>query len=525
MGSPLLARAGLVVAGFAAVLLMLGAIEVSLRLLGVGAERRHDPFAGFSNIVRMFDLEQRPDGTAVYRTSPARQTRGGEQVFLADKPANGFRAFVVGGSSAVGLPYGYDYAFAGWLDRRLEAELPDLEIEVVNAAVPGYASRRILAVVEELAGYEPDLLIVYSGHNELVARRFYAHLLDMDPVLFRLWTAVASTRLYGVLSDLLGDAESRSGRTIDFEDDDPFEQMFAAGSRLLSERDREELEREASYGEMLYRFNLEQMIRSARAAGARVMLLSLSQNYADWAPATRYHGREVGASELQRWRALVAEGEALAPRDCPAALERWNRALAIDDEAADLHWRVASCLRELGRWQEARRHYRLASDRDAGAQGAPTHYNDLLRALAHEHDTLFFDVDALLEHASEHGLVGDDFFVDMLHPNLRAHLLIAEAVGDALAAEGIPRPSAERHAGAWKPPSPEALHAENPELARLELLMRGAACALLVRTDCVMETTGRILAEDPADVRAQKVREMAVAIAEWQRRNLEAGSR
>ena len=110
----------------------------------------------------MFEPTTRDDGTEIYRTHPGRGIAE-PQEFQASKASKSFRAFVVGGSSAAGTPYQPEHAFSGWLQQYLERALPDSEVEVVNAAVTGYASRRIVAVTEELAGYEPDLLIIYSG--------------------------------------------------------------------------------------------------------------------------------------------------------------------------------------------------------------------------------------------------------------------------------------------------------------------------------------------------------------------------
>ena len=171
----------LVLLGLAVGVATVIALELALRVTGIGAgETRYDPFAGFSRTVPMFEAATRDDGTQVFRTAKARRVRW-PQEFLAVKPANGFRVFVVGESSAAGVPYDVGHAFSAFLEMRLRAELPSLVVEVVNAAVPGYGSRRMLPIVEDIARHEPDLLILYAGHNELAEPRYYAHLVGMDP--------------------------------------------------------------------------------------------------------------------------------------------------------------------------------------------------------------------------------------------------------------------------------------------------------------------------------------------------------
>ncbi len=73
-------------------LALVAAIEAGLRLAGyrAAAPAIGDPFL---NLTPFFERTTRSDGVAVMRR------RDGEVEFLADKPANGFRVFVLGESS------------------------------------------------------------------------------------------------------------------------------------------------------------------------------------------------------------------------------------------------------------------------------------------------------------------------------------------------------------------------------------------------------------------------------------------
>ena len=94
-----------------------------------------------------------------------------DQTFLASKPPNGYRIFVLGGSSAYGFPRDAGSTFSGQLETLLRESHPDRQIEVVNAAGVSYGMRRVRRVAKELLRHQPDLLIVYSGHNEFVEAR------------------------------------------------------------------------------------------------------------------------------------------------------------------------------------------------------------------------------------------------------------------------------------------------------------------------------------------------------------------
>ncbi|RMD92982.1 MAG: SGNH/GDSL hydrolase family protein, partial [Calditrichaeota bacterium] len=86
--------------------------------------------------------------------------------FLKHKPANAYRIFVLGGSSAAGYPYLYNGTFPRMLKTRLQDAYPQKLIEVVNLAMPAVNSFTLLDFMRELPDYQPDLILIYAGHNE-----------------------------------------------------------------------------------------------------------------------------------------------------------------------------------------------------------------------------------------------------------------------------------------------------------------------------------------------------------------------
>jgi hypothetical protein len=99
-------------------LVLLAALELGLRLAGwqIVVSVPGDPFV---NLLPLFEPARAAGGVAVLR----RRSDPGV-TFLAAKPANGFRVFVLGESSVHGDPYGPAYAFAAFLQQRLAAALP-----------------------------------------------------------------------------------------------------------------------------------------------------------------------------------------------------------------------------------------------------------------------------------------------------------------------------------------------------------------------------------------------------------------
>ncbi len=516
---------GFTLVGLVASLAVLTGAELLLRLFGVGADRaRRDPFAGFSHTVPLFLPTTRTDGVAVYRPAAGRLIAAvGRAVaeapreFLVDKRAGSFRAFVLGDSSAAGVPYGADYAFSAWLARRLTAALPNLPVEIVNAAVPGYASRRLTIVNEEVLGYKPDLIIVYVGHNEYAERRYYRHLIDLDPRLFRLRELVVGTRLWAVLAGL-GQSGGASDERPQFKWDDTAtdtREMFA----VLNPRIRGEqyaTPRERAYMEIMYRSNLTTIVRDARAAGVPVLLVTQSQNFADWAPGASTHRPDLAPGDLARWDELVGEGNRLAESgDCPAALARYEDALAIDDTHADLHYRAANCLRTLGRFPAAREHYRRASDLDQVPLGAPLRFNEIVREVAAAEGALLADAEPALSQASANGLVGDDLFCDWAHPNLRAQQVIGGTIEAELRRAGLPVTAATWQNG-YADPDPQQLYAENPKLRSDEWLEQTGMCLLARRPECALRSIDAAIMAEPDETKWKALRQQVLDIvAGW----------
>jgi lysophospholipase L1-like esterase len=475
-----LGHVALIVGGLAAGLAMLVAAELVLRVLDVGSD------------APVFGAATSADGTPIMRLAWNPQFAKPQPVqphreFPVRKAPGTFRIFVIGESSAEGAPYGTDLAFSTWLERRLRAEAPERHWEVINAALVGAQSWSMLTVVHDIARYEPDLLVIYLGHNEVGTRFSPAERRWLDPRRVTLRGFVTGTRLYRVLASVLPALPST--HQLDLRNVHRPGEAFAVvppdGTRVYATA------ADRAVSAALYRASLVEMVRTMRAVGAHTMLLTLSQNFSDWEPAVSIHRAGVRPEDKVAWRAAVHAGDAaVAAHDCEAALTAWSRALAIDDEYAALQFKVARCEQSLGRTDAAWTRFRRASDLDRLPQGASTSFNDILREVALSEGAILVDVDLVLAGASGPRLVGDDLFVDAMHPNVRAHQLIAQAVADAIREQGLAGPAVRW--GDYVDPEPgAALVALDPEMPTKELLTRALSHQAAGRTAEAL----RVLAE------------------------------
>jgi len=91
--------------------------------------------------------------------------------FSPDKSSGTYRVFVVGGSTVFGSGSSSDETtISGFLQDRFTKNLPDKNIEIINAGVTGGNSKsNYEAIVNKISQFEPDMVIIYEGWNDLRA--------------------------------------------------------------------------------------------------------------------------------------------------------------------------------------------------------------------------------------------------------------------------------------------------------------------------------------------------------------------
>lgn len=410
--------------------------EGAMRVAGVPSlldER--DPFEGFSRRVRVFE----PDpASGVWRTARRATLQSfNRQAFALEKPPGTFRIFVLGGSSAFGFPWGAHIAFPRVLGDALAASYPGRRIEAVNAAAMSYASHRLRILTHEILDHDPDLLILYGGHNEFVERRFYGEILDRDARLDPLRALLHRSALYGWMTRRLVPAAQRAEAARE-PDADPEE---TPGAMLGFDVDREESvvadDTERQVVREAFEANLRAILDLARARGVEVILCTVASNLRDWPPnrsafdsATDVGSREEATRLLQRGTLALASGAAAE------AITLLERARALAPGHALIEYRLGRAYEAMERYDDARDAYVRARDADAQPTRAPGDLNEAIRRLAAEKDVPLVDVERLFERKAPRGLVGLDLIEDYVHPTPHGHRLIALSIWETLVERG-----------------------------------------------------------------------------------------
>jgi tetratricopeptide (TPR) repeat protein len=418
------------------------ALEAALALAGIRSLRdERDPYVGFSSRIPLFVKGRGDDGRGLRVTAPNKLPWFNAQRFATPKPPGTYRIFCLGGSTTFGRPYDHRTSFCGWLAALLDAADGSRRWEVVNAGGISYASYRVALLMEELVGYEPDLFVIYTGQNEFLEQRTYPSMIQVPSSLRGLAGLLSATRTYSALQRLIRAARPRGDGT-SRRDELPGEvQTLLDESAGLERYTRDDVFRERVVAH--FRFNLERMVDTARAAGARLILVGPASNLADCSPFKSEHRADLSALARERWRSLVerAEAELRAGRR-ERALVALDEATATDERHAYGHYLRGRVLDRLGRHADARRAFVRARDEDVCPLRAISSLGAAVAEVAARKRVPFVDFAALVDARSAPGIPGADLFLDHVHPTLEGHRMLALALLDELVTLGVARPEA-----------------------------------------------------------------------------------
>lgn len=429
---PLLARLALAAAAPAAVFCLL---EGGLRLAGFGVP------AGFFI----------PDGKpGYYRTNPS-FTAPFMPASFGIQPLNfrikrhkepgTLRVFVLGESAAQGMP-DPGFGFAAQLGAQLKARYPGRAVEVLNLGITAIDSHVVYQIVRQLPSFEPDLLVVYMGNNEVVGPYGpgCAYMSANPPLwVIRASVWVRGTRSGQLLTRILGKLAIGKAHAPEWKGMETFSQDSVRGDdpRL-----------EAAYRN--FSANLQDMVDIAARAGIRTVLSTVVSNLKDSAPFISLHRPTMSPAETKAWSdAYDAGAIAWDLGDGDSALYEFKEAERIDPQFAEGRFRVGRLEEALGDTAAARGEFLEALHWDALRFRPDPRINAVIRQVAQRSGESVFLVDAAMALGSDPGsqgpLSGHEILFDHVHfnwdGNFQVARLLAEGCARELPAAGAPAAS------------------------------------------------------------------------------------
>lgn len=311
-----------------------------------------------------------------------------KDLFLKDKPENGYRIFTLGGSTTAGFPYGYNLMFPRILNFRLDDIFPDRHIEVVNTAMSAVNSYTMYDLMDEILAYEPDVLLIYAGHNE-----FYGAMgvgsqetLGKRPGLIYTYLKLRRLKLFLAVRDIVGSLQKGVSRlTTGGTEVDPTNTLMA---RIVAEQSIPYKSELYERGIRQYENNLRRILEKAQQHQVPVVLSELVSNVKDQEPFVSVDADTfpTAARAYEIGQKLLAQGD-------------------VEDARTALH---------------------LAKDLDALRFRATEEMNEIIHRLGEEFNVPVAPIKGAFELQSEHQLIGNELILEHLHPNMQGYFLMAE---------------------------------------------------------------------------------------------------
>ncbi|MEO8496711.1 MAG: SGNH/GDSL hydrolase family protein [Planctomycetota bacterium] len=405
------------------------AFEWGLRIAGVGEIRETEvPAIGFEATYPLFELDEAGEH---FEIAKSRQAYFYPDSFAARKPPHEFRIFCLGGSTVQGRPYSIETSFTTWLELSLNAADPNREWQVVNCGGVSYASYRLVPILKEILAYEPDLFVIYTGHNEFLEARTFAGLPRV--------TALSHVRTLSLLRSACWGESRLQGPG------QPRETLAAEVDTLLDYRGgladyhRDDAGRRVTVEQ--FAENVRQMIDLARAANVPVVLMNPASNLKDTPPFKIEPRSDLTAKEAAEFATLFEQARQAEEADEKAEL--LEQAVAIDGRHAGARFLLGHASLAQHRPDEAREQFNLAKDEDVCPLRMIEPLHAALFALAESSATPLIDVCRDFGLRATDGIPGDNFFLDHVHPTINNHQVIARLLVDHLVAAGFCHPQAD----------------------------------------------------------------------------------
>lgn len=349
----------------------------------------------------------------------------------AEKPRGTFRIFVLGESAAMGDP-DPAYAFSRYLEVMLRQRFPNMNFEVANTGSVAINSHVLLPIAKGLAKQRPDVFIIYSGNNEVVGPYGPGTALTssgMSLPVIRASIFLRSTRI-GQLFTKLG-TQKQEWRGMEM-----FLDKQVPGSSPLMK-----------YTYANFESNLRETVKVVQNSGAHVIVSTVATNLKDCAPFASQHRAGLSPAGLSSWSTLVQQGSDFENDHAyDDALKAYLAALQIDDQYAELEFRIARARWKKGDYQGARQHFQRARDLDTLRFRADSKINDINRSVASSvAGTELVDAEALFAQQSPNGIIGSELVYEHVHMTPEGNYLLARAMFVTIASQiaGHPVPESE----------------------------------------------------------------------------------
>ncbi|MCG6156673.1 SGNH/GDSL hydrolase family protein [Rubinisphaera margarita] len=388
-------------------------LEATLRMTGWSPPvEEFNPVVEFVNPQPLFEADKE---SGLYRTRKDRLGYFRPEQFPIEKPANEFRIFWLGGSTVQGRPYAIETSFTTWLELALNETDSTRDWNVVNCGGVSYASYRLVPILEEVLEYQPDLILVYSGHNEFLEDRTYGAIKPIREFAGGAQGVLASSKTVQLVRELTVHDESPPPAPLQFPAEVDAMLDYQQGLQNYVRDDNWRTGVQAHF-----RFNIERMIAMCREHDLPIILFNPPRNLKDCPPFKSLDSPGLTVERKQEIQRLFAGED-----DGETRLIRLKQAVRLNPRHAGLNYALAHELLQQLDYEGAAGAFRRACDEDICPLRILTGMQQGLLQLAESTHTPLIDIEVLFRELSPTGVPGEQLFLDHVHPTIEGHQTIA----------------------------------------------------------------------------------------------------
>jgi tetratricopeptide (TPR) repeat protein/lysophospholipase L1-like esterase len=318
-------------------------------------------------------------------------------IFLKQKPENGFRIFVMGSSTVFGFPYSSGIMFSRILQERLEDSYPGKHIEVINTSITAVNSYTLLDKINDIIKEKPDAILIYTGHNEFygalgigskegLGKIRWLKLLHLNLLELKIYQLIRNI-IYGIQGSLNTGADNSDSTTATLMERIAANKNIEFGTNIYYSAHKQ------------YRKNIKAILKKVNKKHIPVIISEVISNIRDLEPFCS-----------------VSTGE------YPAAIDIFNEGRKSD---------------HTGEYKKAKELYYLAKDLDCIRFRASEKINEIIRELAVQYDAYLVPMKDYFENRSVNELIGNNLLTEHVHPNIDGYFLMADAFYNIITGNNI----------------------------------------------------------------------------------------
>lgn len=326
-----------------------------------------------------------------YFTDTGNATKGNIEPFKVQKAKNTFRIFVLGESTTAGYPYLHNGSFHRWLEYRLMHTYPDVNFEVINVSLTAVNSYTVLDFGKQVVNYQPDAVLVYTGHNEYYGALGIGSTSHIANNRFLVQTVLAlkELRLVQLVNNLISSFKPASSTP------DQRENLM---KRMAQQQSIPYQSEAYKAGIAQFKNNMTKLCQFMLDKNVPVFLSTLVNNEKDLKP-------------------FISDGS---------------------DTSANMMYAGANDAYQSGKYALAKQEYIKAKEFDLLRFRAPEAMNGIITALPKQYSNVHLvNSRTVFEQHSPNGILGNETLLEHVHPNLYGYALLSEAFYQSIKNAGL----------------------------------------------------------------------------------------